>query len=71
MGSRSVLAGVRDAALRRVGPLVASTVDELGARALWYRSAACFCMHLSTTAWKNSGMLGSISFGARGVWGMC
>lgn len=40
MRSRSMLAAMGDAALRRVGPLVASTIDELGARALWYRSPA-------------------------------
>lgn len=40
MRSRSVLAAVGDAALRRVGPVVASTIDHLGARALWYRSPA-------------------------------
>lgn len=34
------LSSLGAAALRHVGPLVAAPVDELGARALWYRSAA-------------------------------
>jgi pimeloyl-ACP methyl ester carboxylesterase len=34
------LAALGEAALRRVGPAIGAGVDELGARALWYRSPA-------------------------------